>query len=86
MIGKLVSFAITLVGLAAFAYVYFCVPLGELTLHEHTRRIIATEAAQDLGREAKEAAARVKDAAERGVGHEVDEHTSDDQDAQARGR
>ena len=62
MIGKTFSLLVSLIGLAAFAYVYFCVPLSKHTLYEHTKRVLATEAAQDLGQEATEAAARVKGA------------------------
>lgn len=60
MVGKLVSLAISVIGLAAFLYVYFTVPLGRLTLHEHVDAILATDAAQELGREAEQAAARVR--------------------------
>jgi hypothetical protein len=60
MVGKLISLCISVIGLAAFLYVYFTMPLGELTLHEHARAILATDAAQNLGREASEAAARVE--------------------------
>lgn len=55
---RLISAALSLIGLAVVAYVWFFVPLGQRTLHEHALRIAATEPAQELGAEATEATER----------------------------
>ena len=62
--------ALSLVGLAVVAYVFFFVPLGQRTLFEHARRIAATDEAQELGDEAGEAAGRLRNHLE----DEIDEH------------
>lgn len=50
---------LSLIGLAVLAYVWFFVPLGQRTLHEHALRIASTEPAQELGGEAVEATERL---------------------------
>ena len=50
--------ALTLVGLAVTLYVWFFVPLGRRTLHEHALRIADTAPAQDLRDEVREATDR----------------------------
>lgn len=52
----------SLVGLLALAYVFFFVPLGRRTLHEHTLRIAATDEAQELGEDVDVASDRIGDA------------------------
>ena len=52
---RLINGFLWLVGLAVVTVVYFFVPLGRFTLYEHTLRIAATEPAQELGREEREA-------------------------------
>ncbi len=47
---------LSLVGLAVVSYVFFFVPLGQRTLYQHALRIAGTEEAQELGREAADAA------------------------------
>lgn len=59
VLRRLISAALSLIGLAVVAYVWFFVPLGQRTLHEHAMRIAATEPAQELGAEATEATERV---------------------------
>ena len=59
VLRRLISAALSLIGLAVVAYVWFFVPLGQRTLHEHALRIAATEPAQELGVEATEATERV---------------------------
>jgi hypothetical protein len=51
--------ALAMIGLAVFLYVFFFVPLGERTAFQHARRIAGTDEAQELGREAGEAAGRL---------------------------
>jgi HAMP domain-containing protein len=50
---------LSLIGLAVLAYVWFFVPLGTRTLHQHAMRIASTEPAQELGDEAVEATERL---------------------------
>jgi hypothetical protein len=52
MIRRSVDAVIGIVCLACVGYVYFFVPVGQRTLFEHTMRIVATEPAQELGRDA----------------------------------
>ena len=59
VLRRSISAALSLVGLAVVAYVWFFVPLGQRTLHEHAMRIAATEPAQELGEEATDATERV---------------------------
>ena len=69
MIRRLVDTVIGTVCLGCVGYVYFFVPVGQRTLFEHTRRIAATEPAQELQRDATSTAhtlgARVVDELER---------------------
>ena len=62
MIRTLLRSGVSLVGLGTLAYGYFFVPLGNLTLWEHTKRIAETPAAKDLGEEVGVASDRVGDA------------------------
>jgi hypothetical protein len=55
---SLLRAALSLVGLAVVLYVWFFVPLGARTLHEHSLRIAATEPARELGDEVHEATER----------------------------
>ncbi len=69
MIRRAVDSVIGAVCLGCVGYVYFFVPVGQRTLFEHTRRIAATEPAQELQRDATTTAhtlgARVVDELER---------------------
>jgi hypothetical protein len=69
MIRRAVDTVIGAVCLGCVGYVYFFVPVGQRTLFEHTRRIAATEPAQELQRDATSTAhtlgARVVDELER---------------------
>jgi hypothetical protein len=56
---------LTLIGLLVLTYAFFLVPLGQRTTYEHACRILATEPAQELGREASEAAGNMAREAER---------------------
>ncbi|MEM9072383.1 MAG: hypothetical protein AAGE52_28010 [Myxococcota bacterium] len=71
---SLTKTALSLVGLAVVAYVFFFIPLGERTLYQHARRIAATDEAQELGREAQEAAERLQEHVE----EQIDEHVTGD--------
>jgi hypothetical protein len=55
---RLVHSALSLIGLAVLAYVYFFVPIGRRTLHEHALRIADTEPARELRGEAADATRR----------------------------
>jgi hypothetical protein len=55
----LIRATLSLVGLAVVMYVWFFVPLGQRTLHEHAMRIASTEPARELGEEAADATGRV---------------------------
>lgn len=59
---RLFSSLLSLIGVAVLAYVWFFVPIGRRTLHEHALRIAETEPARELG-------AEVEDASERAVEH-----------------
>jgi len=48
---RLFRVALSLVGLLAFLWVLFMVPLGRRTLWEHITRVAATPAAQEMGSE-----------------------------------
>lgn len=50
---------VTLVALAAIAYVTFFIPLGQRTLWEHLMRIASTPEARELGHEATQAGKRL---------------------------
>lgn len=52
---------LSLVGLAVLSYVFLFVPLGHRTLYQHARRIAGTEEAQELGREAADAADELRE-------------------------
>jgi hypothetical protein len=60
-VRRLISSAFSLVGLAVALYVYFFVPLGSRTLHQHALRIAATAPAQELGAEVEDATLRLAD-------------------------
>ncbi len=51
----------SLIVLCVVGYFVFFVPLGERTLFGHVRRIVATDEAQELGREVGEAGRRLGD-------------------------
>lgn len=57
--GRLIRGVFTLIGFLVAAYVWFFVPLGQRTLHQHLLRIAATEPAQDLAQEAEVAGRRL---------------------------
>jgi hypothetical protein len=61
MIFGTVKLVYRLITLIVVAYVFFGVPLGERTLFQHMRRIVATEEAQDLGREIRDVGSKVGD-------------------------
>jgi hypothetical protein len=61
MIFGTVKLVYRLVTFVVVAYFFFGVPLGERTLYQHMRRIVATEEAQDLGKEIREVGAQVGD-------------------------
>lgn len=56
---RLFSAMLSLLGLALLAYVWFFVPLGQRTMHQHAQRIAGTEPARELGSEAREASERL---------------------------
>jgi hypothetical protein len=58
-VRSIVRGALSLIGLCVVAYVWFFVPLGRRTLHEHALRISETEPARELGGEAAEASRRL---------------------------
>ncbi len=60
----MIKSALGVIGLLALAYLYFFIPLGDMTLHQHVMRIAATEEAQELSREANEAAERLREQVE----------------------
>ncbi|MBX3247355.1 MAG: hypothetical protein KF901_09245 [Myxococcales bacterium] len=66
--------ALTLIGLAVVAYVFFFVPLGQRTMYQHARRIAGTEEARELGREATEAAERLREHVE----EQIEVHVRED--------
>lgn len=70
---SLTKSALTLVGLAVVAYVFFFVPLGQRTMYQHGRRIAGTDEARELGREATEAADRLRDHVE----EQIETHVRD---------
>jgi hypothetical protein len=45
---RLLFAGLSLIGFAVLAYVWFFVPLGRRTLHEHALRIASTQPAQEL--------------------------------------
>lgn len=59
MLRRLFSSLLSLIGLAVVAYVWFFVPIGRRTLHEHALRIAETEPAQELGVEVEVASERL---------------------------
>ncbi len=73
MIRRAIKAVVYLTGLLVLAYGYFFVPLGQRTLFDHTRRILATPEAQELGAEVDVAAGR--------MGQAVHEHLEALQDA-----
>jgi len=60
MIGFLIRTSLKLLGLSVVLYVTFFVPIGELTLWEHLRRIAGSDEAQDLTSELGDVVNRVK--------------------------
>jgi hypothetical protein len=58
---RLFSSLLSLIGFAVVAYVWFFVPIGQRTLHEHALRIADTEPARELGDEARDASERAVD-------------------------
>ena len=61
VLRRLLSSLFSLIGLAVVAYVWFFVPIGRRTLHEHALRIAETEPAQELGVEVEDASERLVD-------------------------
>lgn len=53
-----------LIGFGVVAYGFFFFPLGSRTAWQHCQAIAATEEAQELGREAAQAAERLEDQVE----------------------
>jgi hypothetical protein len=51
VIRRFVNGILALIGLVVVLVVYFFVPVGRFTLHEHARRIAETPPARELGRE-----------------------------------
>lgn len=60
---RLVNAILWLIGLLVVLVAYFVVPVGRFTLYEHTRRIAATEPAQELGRDLGAAGEALKERA-----------------------
>jgi hypothetical protein len=56
---RLVLALLSLIGLAVVLYVWFFVPLGRRTLHEHALRIAATDPARELGGDIEDASRRL---------------------------
>ncbi len=56
---SIVRGALYLIGLGVVAYVWFFVPLGRRTLHEHALRVAETEPARGLGGGAADASRRL---------------------------
>lgn len=58
---RLISSLFSLIGLAVVAYVWFFVPIGRRTLHEHALRIADTDPARELEGEVEDASHRLVD-------------------------
>ena len=61
MVRRLIGLCISLIGIGSFLYLFFEVPLGRRTLYEHSRRIVATEPAQELGEDLETAGTTLHD-------------------------
>jgi hypothetical protein len=62
MIRSAIKGTVYFTALCVLGYLFFFVPLGERTLWEHTRRIAATDEAQELGDDVSVAGERVETA------------------------
>jgi hypothetical protein len=58
---SLIRGALSLIGMGVVAYVWFFIPLGRRTMHEHALRIADTAPAHELGEEAVDATRRIAD-------------------------
>ena len=67
MIRRLLKATLFGVGAVALLLAYFLVPLGRRTLYEHTRAIVATEPARELGEDLSEVGASVAERARAGL-------------------
>ena len=62
----------SLVGFCVLAYAFFFIPLGSRTAFQHCQRIADTDEAQELEREAGEAAGRLREDVRRRMGELID--------------
>lgn len=72
MIRLLFRSPLSLLGAGVLLYIFFFVPLGELTAFQHARRIAGTEEARELGQEAGAAARRLEKHLQSEVGRLLD--------------